>query len=274
MKVSLIRTEQTERTNNKTRTRRLRVYAPWFARCVSLIDWFQEVTKHSAIKKKKVRQTNKDRTNQQKNKNREMKRNEETKKHLEDHRTKKRTPKSTTNRTITRANDKLTHRETDEPTARPTNKTTDRISDRPPDRPTEQPTYRPTDRLNKRTTEGIVYWRNKQTKFPQTEPRSKIKNELQIQCTDKRTQRKTNKWTKASKISKKKKQTNKHINVLELCIVDTKNTKQQTKQQNLKAYSRHLPQYCHYNPLRTGCGKFFSLSFVQTFSTLRPKAFS
>lgn len=238
MKVSLIRTEQTERTNNKTRTRRLRVYAPWFARCVSLIDWFQEVTKHSAIKKKKVRQTNKDRTNQQKNKNREMKRNEETKKHLEDQRTKKRTPKSTTKRTITRANDKLTHRETDEPTARPTNKTTDRISDRPPDRPTEQPTYRPTDRLNKRTTEGIVYWRNKQTKFPLTEPRSEIKNELQIQCTDKRTQRKTNKWTKASKISKKKKQTNKHINVLELCIVDTKNTKQQTKQQNLKAYSR------------------------------------
>lgn len=113
MKVSLIRTEQTERTNNKTRTRRLRVYAPWFARCVSLIDWFQEVTKHSAIKKKKVRQTNKDRTKQQKNKNREMKRNEETKKHLEDHRTKKRTPKSTTKRTITRANDKLTHRETD-----------------------------------------------------------------------------------------------------------------------------------------------------------------
>lgn len=163
-----------------------------------------------------------------------MKRNEETKKHLEDHRTKKRTPKSTTNRTITRANDKLTHRETDEPTARPTNKTTDRISDRPPDRATDWPTHR----LNKRTTEGIVYWRNKQTKFPQTEPRSKIKNELQIQCTDKRTQRKTNKWTKASKISKKKKQTNKHINVLELCIVDTKNTKQQTKQQNLKAYSR------------------------------------
>ena len=68
MKVSLIRTEQTERTNNKTRTRRLRGYAPWFARCVSLIDWFQEVTKHSAIKKKKVRQTNKDRTKQQKTK--------------------------------------------------------------------------------------------------------------------------------------------------------------------------------------------------------------
>lgn len=102
MKVSLIRTEQTERTNNKTRTRRLRVYAPWFARCVSLIDWFQEVTKHSAIKKKKVRQTNKDRTKKQRNELKgEMKRNKETNKHLEDHRTKKRTPKSTTNRTIT-----------------------------------------------------------------------------------------------------------------------------------------------------------------------------
>ena len=269
MKVSLIRTEQTERTNNKTRTRRLRVYAPWFARCVSLIDWFQEVTKHSAIKKKKVRQTNKDRTKQQKNKNREMKRNEETKKHLEDHRTKKRTPKSTTNRTITRANDKLTHRETDEPTARPTNKTTDRISDRPPDRATDWPTHR----LNKRTTEGIVYWRNKQTKFPLTEPRSEIKNELQIQCTDKRTQRKTNKWTKASKISKKKKQTNKST-----CWNFVKLTQRIPNNKLNNKISRptqgHLPQYCHYNPLRTGCGKFFSLSFVQTFSTLRPKAFS
>ena len=84
MKVSLIRTEQKERTNKKTRTRRLRVYAPWFARCVSLIDWFQEVTKHSAIKKKKVRQTNKDRTKQQKTKertlrgNKEERRNEQT----------------------------------------------------------------------------------------------------------------------------------------------------------------------------------------------------
>lgn len=205
MKVSLIRTEQTERTNNKTRTRRLRVYAPWFARCVSLIDWFQEVTKHSAIKKKES-QTNKQRQNKTtKNKRNElkgeMKRNEETNKHLEDHRTKKRTPKSTTNRTITRANGKLTHRETDEPTARSTNKN-DRPNQRPTARPTCRATDRPTDRLNKRTTEGIVYWRNKQTKFPLTEPRSEIKNELQIQCTDKRTQRKTNKWTKASKISK------------------------------------------------------------------------
>ena len=144
-----------------------------------------------------------------------MKRNKETNKHLEDHRTKKRTPKSTTNRTITWANGKLTHRETDEPTARPTNKTTDRISDRPPDRPTEQPTDRPTDRLKKRTTEGIMCWRNKQTKFPLTEPGSEIKNELQIQCTDKRTQRRTNKWTKASKIRKwKKKQTNQGVGTL------------------------------------------------------------
>lgn len=81
MKVSLIRTEQTERTNNKTRTRRLRVYAPWFARCVSLIDWFQEVTKHSAIKKKES-QTNKQRQNKttkkQKQGNEEERRNEET----------------------------------------------------------------------------------------------------------------------------------------------------------------------------------------------------
>ena len=100
------------------------------------------------------------------------------------------------------------------PTERPTNK-----NDRPNQRPTARPTYRatdwPTDRLNKRTTEGIVYWRNKQTKFPLTEPRSEIKNELQIQCTDKRTQRRTNKWTKASKIRKwKKKQTNQGVGTL------------------------------------------------------------
>ena len=41
-----------------------------------------------------------------------------------------------------------------------------------------------------------------------------------------------------SEQNKKMKKKNKQIKVLELCIVDTNNTKQQTKQQNLKAYSR------------------------------------
>lgn len=154
MKVSLIRTEQTERTNNKTRTRRLRGYAPWFARCVSLIDWFQEVTKHSAIKKRKSDKQTKTEQNNKKQRNElkgEMKRNKETNKHLEDHRTKKRTPKSTTNRTITWANGKLTHRETDEPTARPPDRLTKRQTESATDRPTDLPSNRLTDRPTEQT---------------------------------------------------------------------------------------------------------------------------
>ena len=160
---SIIDENRTDRTNEQ-RTRRLRMYAPWFARCVSLIDRFQEVTKHSAIKKRKSANQTKTEQNNKKQRNElkgEMKRNEETNKHLEDHRTKKRTPKSKTNLTTTRANGKLTHRETDEPTARPTNKTTDRISDRPPDRPTEQPTDRPTEETNNRGNYALKEQTNK-----------------------------------------------------------------------------------------------------------------
>ena len=176
MKVSLIRTEQTERTNNKTRTRKLRVYAPWFARCVSLIDWFQEVTKHSAIKKKKVRQTNKDRTKQQKTKGMNSKGKWRG--------TKKRTNtwKITEQRNEllkARPTERSPERTANWPTERPTNrppdrltKTTDRISDRPPDRPTEQPTDRPTDWTNEQPRELCIEGTNKQNShWPNQEAR-------------------------------------------------------------------------------------------------------
>lgn len=155
MKVSLIRTEQTERTNNKTRTRKLRVYAPWFARCVSLIDWFQEVTKHSAIKKKKVRQTNKDRTKQQKTKGMNSKGKWRG--------TKKRT---NTWKITEQRNELLKARPTERSPERTANWPTERPTNRPPDRltkrQTESATDRPTDLLSNRLTDRPTDWRNEQ----------------------------------------------------------------------------------------------------------------
>lgn len=161
MKVSLIRTEQTERTNNKTRTRRLRVYVPWFARCVSLIDWFQEVTKHSAIKKKES-QPNKQRQNKT-TKNKGM--NSKGKWRG----TKKRT---NTWKITKQRNELLKARPTERSPERTANWPTERPTNRPPDRPTEQPTDRPTDWTNEQPRELCIEGTNKQNShWPNQEAR-------------------------------------------------------------------------------------------------------
>lgn len=181
MKVSLIRTEQTERTNNKTRTRRLRVYAPWFARCVSLIDWFQEVTKHSAIKKKES-QTNKQRQNKttknkgmnSKGKWRGTKKRRNTWKITEQRnellkaRPTERSPERTTNwpteRPTNRPPDRLTKRQTESVTDRPTDLPSNRLTDRPTEQTNnpgncvlkEQTNKIPTDRTKKRDKKRVT----------------------------------------------------------------------------------------------------------------------
>ena len=181
MKVSLIRTEQTERTNNKTRTRRLRVYAPWFARCVSLIDWFQEVTKHSANKKKES-QTNKQRQNKttknkgmnSKGKWRGTKKRTNTWKITEQRnellkaRPTERSPERTANwpteRPTNRPPDRLTKRQTESATDRPTDLPSNRLTDRPTEQTNnrgncvlkEQTNKIPTDRTKKRDKKRVT----------------------------------------------------------------------------------------------------------------------
>ena len=131
-----------------------------------------------------------------------------------------------TERPTNRPPDRLTKRQTESATDRLTDLLSNRLTDRPTDRPTEETNNRGNYVLKEQTNKIPTDRTKKRDKKRVTDPMHGQKD------TEK------NEQMNESEQNKKMKKKNKQIKVLELCIVDTNNTKQQTKQQNLKAYSR------------------------------------